>query len=274
MKKLLMSVAVLLATHFSVAVASAQDCTTQVKTITPGTLIVAGYDYAPFSVPKPDGSLGGIDFDIVAAVAEENCLKVMPMAVDPSAVVQAVVAGKADVAIGGWNRTESRAKVLDISTPMYLDPTAIFSKEGIDTIKGLEDKTVGTVSGYLFVPQLQAILGDKLKLYPNTVALAQDLDAGRIDVAVDGYTYGIYSQKNSGAYKGIQIKIPQPDERVGSTVRPPQAGVLYTKGNESLGKALDAGIERLRKEGKIKDAVVAAGFDPALAEVGEPYFVK
>ena len=93
-------------------------------------------------------------------------------------------------------------------------------------------------------------------------------------MAVDGYTYGIYSQKNSGAYKGIQIKIPQPDERVGSTVRPPQAGVLYTKGNESLGKALDAGIERLRKEGKIKDAVVAAGFDPALAEVGEPYFVK
>jgi len=157
---------------------------------------------------------------------------------------------------------------------MYLDPSAIFSKDGIDTIAGLEGKTVGTVSGYLFVPDLQALLGGNLKLYPNGVALAQDLAAGRIDAAMDGYTYGIYSQKTAGAYEGIQIKIPSSDERVGSTVRPPQAGVLYTKGNDSLGQALDAGVARLHAEGKLTEAVTAAGFDASLAETGEPYFVQ
>ncbi|MCP8897468.1 transporter substrate-binding domain-containing protein [Shinella daejeonensis] len=272
MRNIMMMTAFALATQISVA--AAQDCKTEVVTITPGKLVVAGYDYPPFSQTNPDGSLSGIDFDVVRAVADENCLEVVPMAVDPSAAVQAVVSGKADVAIGGWNRTEKRVDVLGMSAPTYLDPSAIFSKDGIDTIAGLEGKTVGTVSGYLFVPDLQALLGANLKLYPNGVALAQDLAAGRIDAAVDGYTYGVYSQKNAGAYEDIQIKIPAADERVGSTVRPPQAAVLYTKGNESLGKALDTGIDRLHKDGKLTAAVTAAGFDASLADTGEPYFVK
>lgn len=272
MKKTLTLVAAMFAAQVSVA--QAQNCTTEVKTLTPGKLVVVGYDYPPFSQTQPNGSLSGIDFDVVSHVAAANCLEVVPMAVDPSAAVQAVVSGKADVAIGGWNRTEKRVEVLDISAPMYLDPTGLFSASGIDTIAGLEGKQVGTVSGYLFVSDLQAVLGDNLKLYPNGVALAQDLTAGRIEVAVDGYLYGVYSQATAGAYKDIQIKIPQSDERVTSTVRPPQAGVLYTKGNTSLGSVLDAGVNELRDSGKIKEAIVAAGFDASVAETGEAYFVK
>jgi polar amino acid transport system substrate-binding protein len=150
----------------------------------------------------------------------------------------------------------------------------ILSKDGVDTIEGLVGKKVGTVAGYLWVEQMQELLGDNLAIYPDAVALAQDLAAGRIDAAADGYNYAAYAHKNAGAYEGIQIKLAQPDERISASVKAPQAGILYTKGNDSLGAAIDATIGRLAAEGAITKAIVDAGYDARVADVGEPWLVK
>jgi polar amino acid transport system substrate-binding protein len=114
------------------------------------------------------------------------------LVMDPAATTQAVIAGKADLAVGSWNRTVKRTEVLGISAPIYLDPMGILSKDGIDTIEGMVGKKVGTVAGYLWVEEMQALFGDNLSVYPDAVALAQDLAAGRIDVAADGYNYAAY----------------------------------------------------------------------------------
>lgn len=253
--------------------AYAEDCK-PVQTVTPGKLTIAGYDYPPFSSVTSDGKLSGIDFDIVARAAKENCLEVVPLTMDPSATIQAVISGKADVAIGSWNRTEKRAQVLGMSGPTYLDPMGIFSKDGSDTVASFEGKNVGTVTGYLWVGEMQQMLGDKLKLYPTPVALAQDLEAGRIDIAADGYNSGVYIQRTAGGYKGIEIKLAKPDSRVTASEQPAQAGVLFTKGNDSLGAALDASIKGQHEDGTITKALEAAGFDKAVGDVGEPRMIK
>jgi polar amino acid transport system substrate-binding protein len=271
MKKLLASVAL---TMLSLTPAMAQDCTATITTVEPGKLTVAAYDYPPFTTAGTDGSISGIDPDIAFAVAKDNCLEVVALVMDPAATTQSVIAGKADIAIGSWNRTEKRTEVLGISAPTYLDPMGILSKDGIDTVEGLVGKKVGTVSGYLWVEQMQALLGENLAIYPNAVALAQDLAAGRIDAAADGYNYAAYAQSTAGAYEGIKIKLAQPDERISASVKAPQAGILYTKGNDSLGAAIDATIARLTAEGAITKAIVGAGFDARVAEVGEPWLVK
>jgi polar amino acid transport system substrate-binding protein len=251
----------------------AADCSTEVKTVEKGKLIVAAYDYPPFSVTSGTGG-SGIDFDIVKRAAQENCLEVVTLTLDPAATIQAVVSGKSDVAIGSWNRTEKRAQAVSMSAPIYLDPMGIFSKDGTDSVESLVDKNVGTVQGYLWVSELQKLLGPKLKLYPTPVALAQDLEAGRIDVAADGYNSGVYLQKTADGYKGIKIILAKPDERVQASVQPAQAGVIYTKGNESLGAALDKSIKGQHEDGSIVKALEAAGFDAKVGEVGEPRFVK
>lgn len=271
MKNLLASAAFLV---MGLAPALAGECTTKVTTIEPGKLTVAAYDYPPFTIVGADNRISGIDPGIAAAVAKDNCLEVVPLVMEPAATTQSVIAGKADIAIGSWNRTEKRSQVLGISAPTYLDPMGILSKDGIDTIEGLVGKKVGTVTGYLWVEQMQALLGDNLSLYPNPVALAQDLAAGRIEAAADGYNYAAYAQKNAGAYEGVQIKLAQPDDRISASVQPPQAGILYTRGNDSLGAAIDATIARLSAEGAITKAIVNAGYDPRVAEVGEPRLVK
>lgn len=271
MKTLLISAAI---AALGFAPALAQDCANPVTTIEPGKLTVAVYDYPPFNVVGADGSVSGIDPAIAEAVAKDNCLEFVPVVMEPSATVQAVIAGKADIAIGSWNRTAKRAEVLGIGAPIYLDPMGIMSKEGIDTIEGLIGKKVGTVTGYLWVEEMQALFGDNLSLYPNAVALAQDLSAGRIDVATDAYNYAVYTKQNAGAYEGIEIKLAQPDERITASVKAPQTGFLYTKGNDSLGAAIDATVARLVAEGAVEKAIVEAGYDARVAETGEPWLVE
>jgi polar amino acid transport system substrate-binding protein len=270
---------VLAATTLTALVATSsafgEDCkpANTFTTVQRGKLSVAIYEYPPFTSIATDGSIGGIDSDIAKAIAKRNCLAVEPVVVEAGAVIENVLSKKADIGIGDWYRTAKRAQVLGMSYPTYLDQAAIYSRAGLDTVKDLEGKSVGTVSGFLWVDQLQKVLGDKLVLYPTPVAVAQDLQAGRIEAAVDGYSSGAFAQ-SKGGFPGIQIKVMKPDERVGSSVAPAQATLLYSKDNPQLGEALDAALKDMHKSGELGNILKANGLDPSGAEVGEPRLIQ
>lgn len=269
----------LLGLGFGLAVISqaavAKDCAPQDEfpTITPGALTVAVYNYPPFATVADGNEIGGIDTDIVALIAERNCLDVVPAVVDPSAVIQNVMTRKVDLGIGDWFRTAERAKVLGLSYPMYVDQMAFYSRDGLSTLRELEGKKVGAVSGFLYAGQLERALSSSVVLYQNPVALAQDLETGRIDVAVDSYGTGAYA-KAQGAYQGIPIEIAKPDDRVPVSVEPAQIALLYHLSNPELGKALDAEIQDLQKSGKIADILEAPGLDRSGAETGAPRLIQ
>jgi polar amino acid transport system substrate-binding protein len=264
-----------MAALFGTPTAWAQDCKPahQFPTVATGKLTVAIYEYPPFTTIAPDGTIGGVDGEIAKKFAAENCLTIVPAVVDPAATVQYVLSGKADVATGDWYRTAERAKVMGLSYPTYLDQMGLYSKAGVSTVESLVGKKVGTVSGFLWVAELQKLLGSNLSLYPNPVALAQDLAAGRIDVGVDSYGTGVYAQKKGG-YPGIQIKVAQPDQRVQASIEAAQANIIYSKANADFGKALDATIEQMHKNGQLAEILKAQNLDPSGADVGEPRLVK
>jgi polar amino acid transport system substrate-binding protein len=243
-------------------------------TMAPGKVTVAIYEYPPFTTASSDGAtIGGVDSDIVKRFAAENCLAVTPVVVDPAATVQYVLSGKADVAVGDWYRTAERAKVMGLSYPTYLDQMGIYSKTGVSKVSDLIGKKVGTVSGFLWVAELQKLLGANLVLYPNPVGLAQDLAAGRVEIGVDSFGTGAYAQKRGG-YPGIQIKVAEPDERVQSSIQAAQANVIYSKSNPDFGAALDDTIQKLHKDGGLAEILKSYGLDPSGADVGEPRVVK
>jgi polar amino acid transport system substrate-binding protein len=264
-----------LAATFATSPARPQACKPAhvFTTIAPGKLTVAIYEYPPFTTASPDGTIGGIDTDIAKRFAAANCLTIVPAVVDPAATIQYVVSGKADIATGDWFRTAERAKVMGLSYPTYLDQMGIYSTTGLSKVESLVGKKVGTVSGFLWVADLQKLLGSNLTLYPNPVALAQDLAAGRIEVAVDGYATGVYAQKKGG-YPGIQIKVAEPDQRVQASVEAGQANIIYNKSNADFGKALDDMIEQLHKNGQLAEILKSYGLDPSSADVGAPRLVK
>ncbi len=264
------------ATLFVVSAQAAMACTpaNEFKTITPGKLTVATMIIPPFLIP--DGkNLKGVDGDIIHKIAEMECLQIEPVVVDTRAVMQYVVSNQADVAVGNWFRTAVRLKSMDMTDPVYLDSLAIFSKEGTksldETLKS--GKMVGTVQGYNWVSDLQKLFGSKIKLYPSPVALAQDLEAGRVEVGFDSYSGGVYAQQQGGL-KGFQIKHAEPDERVKASIKAAQIAFAIAKGNTALETALNKDIATLRTSDAIAKTLKNYGLSAKDSEVGEPRAIE
>lgn len=257
-------------------VSNAQECTPKhnFKTVEEGYLTVSAPTFPPFSIPEGENQVSGIDGDIVTAIAEMECLKIKVTKVEYATAVPYVSSGRADIAIGNFYRTEARAKVVALSDPLYLDEMGIYSKDGITKIEELKGHSVGTVQGYLWVDELKAILGDDLKLYNNYVALYQDLDTGRIQVAIDGIGVGSSAQQSSNVLKGVQIKVAEKDERVQSSVNAAQSGLPLSIDNADLLAAINADLAEIRSSGKLVETLEKYGLSKSAAEVGEPRLIK
>lgn len=259
----------------SAQIAQAADCTPKHKftTIEPGTLTVAVTTYAPHSYLDDGGNMKGIDGDIAAEFAKRECLQVKAVAVDPAAAIQYVLSGQADITTGDWYRTAERAKAMNLSAPLYTDQMAIYSKQDFKKVSDLEGKKVGTVQGYLWVADLKTLLGGSLKLYPNSVNMQQDLFAGRIDVAVDGYSTGVVAAQK-GALKDVKVAVAAADPRVKATKEAAQAAFPYSLKAKEFGEALDSNIEAMHKDGTIVKILKSYGLDGTAGETGAPRLVQ
>src|ERR1700676_4968856 len=97
-------------------------------TIDKGKLTVAVSIYAPYSGLSSAGDVEGVDGDIVKKIAEMECLEVKGTSVSGAAAIESVASNRADITIGDWYRTAARAKVVNLSAPIYADQSAIYSK--------------------------------------------------------------------------------------------------------------------------------------------------
>ncbi|WP_427116725.1 substrate-binding periplasmic protein [Pseudarthrobacter scleromae] len=231
-------------------------------TVTEGKLSVVLYDLPPFS--KLEGNkLAGVDGDIVNAIAEMECLTVSAKSVATAANIPTVQAGRADLSIAAWYRTASRAEIVGLTEPIYTDQMAIISKDGLDDAEQLKGKTVGTVDGYLWVDDMKKLLGDSLKVYPTTLNMNQDLEAGRIDIGIDSYGSAQFNKKSD-----FQVSVIKPHEAVAASKEAAQIAIPVPKQNTELLAALNADLQTLRDNGKLAEILKANGLDVSAADTG------
>jgi polar amino acid transport system substrate-binding protein len=258
----------------SVALADSCKPAHDFTTVEPGFITVAPGTYPPYSYVDSSGEIQGIDGDILKQIAALECLKVKAVPVDPAAALQYVISGKADLTTGDWYRTEARERVTNLSAPLYLDQMAVYSRAGLDTVEALlKEPAVGSTQGNLWIADVKKLLGDKLKLYQVAPAALQDLENGRINVVLDGYSVGVLAQRQ-GALKDIIIKVIKPDPRVGASMEAGQGAFPMNKKNTSLLTAIDADIADLHKNGAIAKILAKYGLDPSAAETGAPRLIK
>ena len=249
----------------SQATAAAAGCTAQHQftTIKPGVLSVALTNTPPYSFEQ-NGKLAGIDSEIVTDFAAKECLKVEYAPYTYATAVPAVQQGRVDVAIGGFYRTEARAKVVRLSAPAYLDELTVISKDGISSVDGLLGKKLGTVEGYLWVDALKKLPNTETRTYPDSLSLAQDVKSKRIDVGLDGYGAAAASTKGTD-YK---IEVLKPDNRVPATVEPSQTSLLINPANAQLGDAMDKTISAMQSDGRLVKILANNGLPASAAKVG------
>lgn len=233
-----------------------------VKTITAGTLAVAAPDFPPFT-SMTGGTPSGIDVEIVEAIAKMECLTTSYTQVDYGNTVGTVQSGRTDLGIGDYYRTTSRAEQVGLSDPLYYDGMGLISKDGVSDIPTILTRKVGTVDGYLWVPDLKKIY-PSLKIYKSNVEMWADLKAGRIDVGIDSIPVAQYHAKDNA---GWQVTTAKADERVGASVKPATAGLLYTKGNTSLETALNEDIATLHSNGELEKIFTKFNVDPSQTKV-------
>lgn len=242
----------------------------QFSTIAEGTLTVSVFDLPPFTKVE-QGKITGVDGELLDEIAKRECLTVTATPMDAPGVIPAVQNRRADVAAGGWYRTEARAKVVTLSAPMYTDQMGIISADGTTSIPSLKGKQVGTVDGYLWVEDLQKYLGANLHL-PSSTAMWQDLQAGRIEIGVDSYASATYVNKNTAQNK-FKIAIAAAEDAVAASKEAAQSAFPTSKANSALSQAIDADIAAMKQDGTIARILQNNGLDASAADTGDPRLI-
>lgn len=260
-----LSLAAVALTLSGAGLALAQDCTPKhgFATLTEGTLTVALTNTPPYSAEK-DGTVSGIDGDLLARFAEENCLKIAYEIFTYPAAVAAVQTGRADVALGGFYRTAARDQVITLSTPVYLDQVAVASKEGLSTVDQLIGRKVGTVEGYDWVLEMEDTI-EGSTTYPSSLNLAQDVQAGRLDAGLEGFGAAVLLHAGTD----VKVVLLEADPRITATTLASQTAFLLPKDNADFVGAVNASLEDYRAAGTIGEVLSAYGLDPSAADVGE-----
>ncbi|HAN25686.1 MAG: amino acid ABC transporter substrate-binding protein [Microbacterium sp.] len=230
-------------------------------TFTPGTLTVGVPENPPYT--KLDGTTAsGEEIQIIEKLAAAECLSVAYVPITYANGIAMITSQKrTDIITGGWYVTAARAAQVGFTTPTYYDQMAIISKSGIDTVSGLETiGAVGTGTGFSWQDDVTKILGDNLKLYPGTAEMKQDLEAGRIQAALDGYAVAAAAYKGSG----FEVKPAQADSRVAITTNMPIIAFPIDKDNTALSNAFSALIDQYRTDGTLASIVEADGLSASL----------
>ncbi|NLT06484.1 MAG: amino acid ABC transporter substrate-binding protein [Solirubrobacterales bacterium] len=253
---------------------AAGDCEPrhEFSTIDDGKLTAVFTAYPPYGYVE-NGEAVGIDGEIITAFAEAECLELVASDSDSAGIPAMIETGRADVSGGDWWRSKERQEIVAMSDPTYLDNIAVISREGIDTIDGLDGKTIGELQGNFWNEEAKELFGDRYKLYRNQAQVMSDLENGRIDVAFSTPGSAQFYLEEAGLADEFQIKSLQADDRLEATTAAPQAGIMHSLENPELTEALNALIAEMREDGRLQKIVEKYGLPADVIETGEPRYL-
>jgi polar amino acid transport system substrate-binding protein len=166
--------------------AAAQALAQELDTIEPGKLTVGFNGDMPMTSLQ-DGQLIGSDGKMIAKIAADLGLEIVPSQADWATVIESTSSGRNDVMLGAMGWTEQRTEVMTLTDPIYYFGTLLAQKTdtSYSTFADMEGRSVGTVIGFTLVPELQAVPGiGEARLYETSDGVMRDLVAGRLDMAI------------------------------------------------------------------------------------------
>ncbi|GGM83281.1 substrate-binding periplasmic protein [Dactylosporangium sucinum] len=241
-----------------------------VQTVTKGTLTVAHFPNPPFA-DSEGNKLTGAEGEILARIAERECLTIKIERGAVASMIPSVESGRADTTLGSWYRTAARAKVVSLSDPVLTVYLAIASRKGsgIEQIDDLKGHTVGSAIGSLWVDDVNKLIGNNQKLYDTLESSYADLKAGRIEAILNSQPTALRQIEMAGLQNDVQVVVPKPNNAVQATLQPGQTNFPVNLQNASLLKAINDGLAALRESGEFRKIMEKYGL-PAEADEPKP----
>lgn len=217
--------------------------------ITDGKLTVAAsLDFPPFENLE-NGQPVGFSIDLMGLLAEEMGLEVEYLnSVKFDTIVPMVAAGgKADVGASSLTITAEREKEIDF-TESYCDSNqgiVVMKDSGITEVAQLEGKKVGAQSGSTGHDWAsENIAGATVVAYDEVTAIFAALQAGQIDAIANDLPVEQFLVKDAYPDAEIIAEIPTGE----------QYGIVVSKENPELTKALNEALAAIKANGKYDEA--------------------
>ena len=216
------------------------------STKTEGTLTVCSdVPYPPFE-DQVDGKFVGVDPDLMAAIAEDNDLKVKIVDTDFDSIFTQLKAGACDVIASSVSITDERKASNDFSDPYYEIKQSLLvnndEKATLTDLDKLKGKIVGVQSettGATFAKDAAEANGYTVKEFTGADEVFAALRAGSIDASLQDYPVN-YGESSTNKTSTITKSFPGNE----------QYGFVISKDNKDLTKAIDASLKKLKENGK------------------------
>ena len=201
-----------------------------------------------------DGKLVGYDGEIMQKIADKLGLKIQPALMEWSGTIASVQASRVDVMLGTMGWTEQRTKIMTLSEPIHYFRNGIMqsSKTDWDKLSDLENKKVGTITGFSFVPELKKIPGLQLALYDTSDAAVRDLIAGRIDAVIGDPPVVSYAIKQNPSWNMHFLAFTDSNPDYPLLTGLGQVVYGFNKKNDDLRQKVDAVIDDMWKTCEMK----------------------
>lgn len=204
----------------------------------------------PFSFTEADGSVTGLDVDIMTKVAETQGFKVQFHKKPWIQLFQLVDAGQYDLAISGISYTDERAEKYALSDSYAVNPSIImFADTSLqDKIKGLNnlaDLRVGVLDGSKHAKQMANLPKKELRTYNSTYLLFTSLLKGETDAILQD---GLLLQQMAKDYPQRKMYSVAYES---DTEPSAQLVILMKKDNTDLQGKINAGLKQAKEDGSL-----------------------
>ncbi len=196
-----------------------------------------------FSDPAHPDKYIGYELEMVEALAAAMNRRPEFVPTDWETIVTSLQRGEFDVVVNGLEPTEDRARVILFSKPYYVFQLQLTVRKNETRINRLEDcrkHVVGTL-GNTAASRLMEKEGIPFKGYADPVGAYRDLELGRVDaVLMDVPMEAFYAR---------------PNPRLKSAGEPFMRGAYVVglrKGDEALKAEVDAGIDKIVRDGTLE----------------------
>ena len=212
-------------------------------------IIATDTTFAPFEFQNEAGEYGGIDIELLAAIAEDQGFEYELQTLGFDAAVQALEAGQADGVIAGMSISEARAEKFDFSTP-YFDSGVVMGiaadNDEITSYEDLAGKKVAVkrgTEGMDFAESIKDQYGFETVVFDDSSAMCMDVVVGNSAACFEDYPVLGY-----GITQGNGLKMVT-DKEQGSSY-----GFAVGKGiNAELLEMFNTGLANLKENGKYQE---------------------
>lgn len=201
--------------------------------------------YPPFSFKDEKGILTGYDVEVISEVSKRLNLKVEFVSTEWKSMFTGLDSGRFDIIANQVGINEERLKKYDFSIPYTISGAQLIVNKDTEDIVELNDlkgRKVGASQGSNY-SQLAEEAGAKLTFYAGSNEIIADLEAKRIEVAINDRLFlSEYMMKN-------------PDKKLklaGKTFNTSQMAFTFRKGSPELVQKVNETLDEMGKDGTLE----------------------